>query len=282
MLDLATQRITLANGLSTRVLDTGGAGTPVVLLHGLALAIEIWSKVVADLAQAHRVIAFDFPGFGQADRPDGAYDAAFFVDQVVATMDALGLARAHIVGSSLGASTVVRMSVGHQHRLDRAVLMAPGGFGRAAHPVLRIPTVPLIGYPLGKPTWLSNAYALRLSMADTRFATRDLIDLMNGYTQRAGTHRAFVRTVKAGLGPFGVRERPSFAAAAKGLARPTLVLWGEQDRVFPVAQAESARALISDVRVERIDRCGHYPHWEAPARFVDVVSDFLAQDAGGR
>ena len=85
----------------------------------------------------------------------------------------------------------------------------------------------------------------------------------------------FVRTVKSGLGPFGVRERPSFAAAAKNFHRPVLVIWGEQDRVFPVAQAEIARALLPDVRVEHIDRCGHYPHWEAPDQFLKAVSSFL-------
>lgn len=276
MFDLPSRRLTLANGLCTRVFDSGGAGAPVLLLHGLALAIEIWGKVIPALARQARVIAFDFPGYGQADRPDAAYDAAFFVDQVIAAMDALDLERPHIVGSSLGASTVVRMSVAHAHRIDRAVIMAPGGFGRAAHPVLRIPTLPLIGYPLGKPTWLSNAYALRLSMSDPTFATRDLINLMNRYTQKPGTHRAFVRTVKSGLGPFGVRERPSFAAAARGLKCPTLVLWGEQDRVFPVAQAEIAQKLIPHARVVRLDACGHYPHWEQPARFFEEVSAFLA------
>ncbi|MGE0739711.1 MAG: alpha/beta fold hydrolase [Hyphomonadaceae bacterium] len=280
MLNHPTRDFTLANGLRTRLLDTGGDGPPVILLHGLALAIEIWGKVIADLARDWRVIAFDLPGFGAADRPDAAYDGAFFVAQVVAAMDALSLERAHIIGSSLGASTLVRMSAQHQHRIDRAVLMAPGGFGRDANLALRAPTLPLIGYPLGKPTWLSNAFALRLAMADTRFATRDLIDLMNGYTQRPGSHRAFVRTVKAGLGPFGVRERPSFAAAARAFHRPVLVLWGEQDWVFPVAQAEIARALLPDVRVERLDRCGHYPHWETPDRFLAHVRAFLLARAG--
>jgi pimeloyl-ACP methyl ester carboxylesterase len=272
---LPTKRFTLANGLSTRLYDSGGSGAPLMLLHGLALSIEIWGKVIPALAESYRVIAFDFPGYGEADRPDARYDAAFFVAQTVAAMDALRLERANIIGSSLGGSTLIRMSVEHQRRIDHAVLMAPGGFGRDAHLALRTPTLPLIGYPLGKPTWLSNAFALRLSMADPHFATRELIDFMNAYTERPGTHRAFVRTVKAGLGPFGVRERPSFAAAAEQLTRPTLVLWGEQDHVFPVKQAEIARALLPNARVKRIANCGHYPHWEQPERFLAEVRDFL-------
>jgi len=205
--DLQTRPFTLANGLKTPLLDTGGAGSPVILLHGLQLAIEIWANVIPSLANDHRVIAFDLPGFGRADRPDAAYEGAFFAAQIVAAMDALGLERAHLIGSSLGGSSIVRMSVAHQHRIDHAVLMAPGRFGRATNIMLRAPTLPTIGYALGKPTWLSNAFALRLAMADKSLATRALIDLMSLYSQRPGSHRAFVRTVKAGVGPFGARNR---------------------------------------------------------------------------
>jgi pimeloyl-ACP methyl ester carboxylesterase len=273
--DLPAKPMRLPNGLATRVFDGKGAGAPVILLHGLALSIEIWGKVVADLAAKYRVIAFDFPGFGEADRPDAPYDSAFFGDQVIALMDALGLERAHIVGSSLGGSTLVRLSAQHLHRIDHAVLMAPGGFGRAANPLLRAPTLPLIGYALGKPTAFSNAFALRLSVADKGFATQDMIDLMTRYARRPGPHRAFVRTVKAGLTPFGVRGTESFLAAARDFRRPVLVLWGEQDHVFPIAQAEIARRTLPDVRVQRIDRCGHYPHWERPDIFLGAVSAFL-------
>ena len=276
MFDLPTSRIVLDNGLATRIYDSGGDGTPVVLLHGLALSLEIWAKVIPALRTRHRVIAFDFPGYGEADRPVAAYDSAFFADQVRAVMDALALPHAHLIGSSLGAGTIVRFSVPHQDRIERAVLMAPGGFGRDANPMLRLPTWPLIGYALGKPTWLSNAFALRLSMADKAFATRELIDLAAHFAKRLGSHAAFVRTVTSGLGPFGVRGVDTFAVAAHGLQKPTLVLWGEQDHVFPVRQAEVARRLIPDVRVVRIDRCGHYPQWEAPERFIAEVLPFLA------
>ncbi|EGF90978.1 2-hydroxymuconic semialdehyde hydrolase [Asticcacaulis biprosthecium C19] len=276
MLDLPVSRIRLGTGHATRLFDSGGPGDPVILLHGLALSIEIWGKIIPKLAGRFRVIAFDFPGFGEADRPDATYDSAFFVAQVVAVMDHLSLARSHLVGSSLGGSTVVRLSQNHQARIDRAVVMAPGGFGRECDLSLRAPTLPWVGYALGRPTWLSNAYALNLSMADRHFATRELIDLAAGFARRPGSHAAFVRTVVSGLGPFGVKGTESFARAAEGLHRPVLVLWGEQDRVFPVKQVEVAGRLLPDARVVRIDKCGHYPQWEAPERFVAEVEAFLS------
>lgn len=274
MFDLPTSRLALDTGLTTRLFDSGGDSPPVILLHGLGLSLEIWAKVIPALTPSHRVIAFDFPGYGEADRPDAAYDGAFFAEQVRAVMDALNLPDATLIGSSLGASTVVRFSIRNLHRIRRAVLMAPGGFGREAHLMLRAPTLPVIGFPLGKPTWLSNAYALRLSMADPAFATRELIDLAADFAKRPGSHAAFVRTVTTGLGPFGVKGTDSFAEAAKAFNRPVLVLWGRQDRVFPVRQAQRAGKLLPDVRVEIIDRCGHYPQWETPERFCKEILAF--------
>jgi len=275
MFDLPTARLLLPNGLTTRLFDSGGSGVPLVLLHGLGLSLEIWGKVIPALSARHRVIAFDFPGYGEADRPDAAYDSAFFAAQVEAVMDALGLDKAVLIGSSLGAGTIVRFSARNLARIHRAVLMAPGGFGRHTHPVLRAPCVPVIGYALGKPTWLSNAFALRLSMADPAFATRELIDMAAGYAEKAGSHRAFVRTVTTGLSLSGVKNIEAIAEIAAAMACPTLVLWGRQDRVFPVAQAKVAGRLLPDARVVEIDRCGHYPQWEQPDRMVSETLAFI-------
>lgn len=275
MFDLPTSRLSLANGLSTRLFDSGGTGTPLILLHGLGLSLEIWGKVIPALSKKHRVIAFDFPGYGEADRPDAAYDSAFFAAQIEAVMEALALDKANLVGSSLGAGTIVRFSARNLSRIHRAVLMAPGGFGRETHPVLRAPCVPVIGYALGKPTWLSNAFALRLSMADPAFATRALIDLAADYAKRGGSHRAFVRTVTTGLSLRGVKNIQAIAETAAAMACPTLVLWGKQDRVFPVVQAQAAGRILPDARVVEIDRCGHYPQWEQPERTVSEILAFI-------
>jgi pimeloyl-ACP methyl ester carboxylesterase len=273
----AAHRLRLPNGLSTRVLDTGGDGPIVILVHGLANSIEIWGRVLPRLTASCRILAFDLPGFGQADRPDAAYDSGFFAAQLEALMDGLGIARAHLVGSSLGASLIVRFSERNLHRIDSAVLAAPGGFGRYAHPLMRIPALPIVGYPLGRPTHLNNLLTLRLAMHDRRNVTPDLVRLTDLYARIPGSHRAFVRTLRAGVGPFGVRDRDSFARLAKALDRPTTVLWGRQDRVFGCRQSEAAAALLPRAEIVLVECCGHYPHWEQPEAFVAAVERHLGR-----
>jgi pimeloyl-ACP methyl ester carboxylesterase len=268
---MAMRRLILGTGLSTRLLDTGGPGAPVVLIHGLAASIEIWERVIPVLSQRHRVIAFDLPGYGEADKPDAPYNAAFFVAQLRGVVDALGLERAHFVGSSLGASLIVRFSAANLARIDRAVLAAPGGFGRSVHGFLKVPTLPLVGYALGMPMRATTAFAVKLSMADRRQATPDLIETALRYAKLPGGHRAFVRTLKDVISVFGVKDRVSFEAQARSLTRSVLLAWGKQDRLFNYRQSDRAMKLLPQAERELYDACGHYPHWEQPAAFAARV-----------
>ena len=268
--------ITLSNGVRTGLRDTGGSGTPLVLIHGLANSIEIWDRVMPMLAARFRVIAFDLPGFGKADRPDAAYDSSFFADQLRALLDTLGIECAHFVGSSLGASIIIRFAVAHLARIDKAVLAAPGGFGRRTHPLMRLPALPLVGSWLGRPSPSNNALTLRLAMHDRRYVTPELLDLTNLHARIPGSERSFVRTLQTGVGLLGSKHMADVAANAARLDRPTLLLWGKQDRVFPARNAPRAAALLPQARLTLIDRCGHYPHWEQPEFFAAAVLDFLA------
>ncbi|TPG46516.1 alpha/beta fold hydrolase [Sphingomonas glacialis] len=267
----------LVNGERTRICDTGGEQPVLVLVHGLANSIEIWDRIVPRLSRRFRVIAFDLPGFGQASRPDAAYDAPFFADQLSAVLDTLKIRRAHLVGSSLGASVILRFSEQSPDRIDRAVLAAPGGFGRRTHPLMRLPALPLIGDWLGRPTPFNNALTLKLAMCDPVQVTPDLLELTNRFARVPRSERSFVRTLQTGVGLFGSKDCASVARIAERLDRPTLVVWGRQDRVFPPLYAERAAALLPRSSLCLIDRCGHYPHWEQPEAFATAVEDFLTR-----
>lgn len=142
---VAPYQLHLPNGEMTRLLDTGGLGDALVLVHGLGNSLEIWDRVLPRLASSFRVIAFDLPGFGAASRPDAAYNGPFFAAQIIALLDALGLERATLVGNSLGASAILHLAALAPDRIARAVLAAPGGIGGSTNLLMRAAALPLVG-----------------------------------------------------------------------------------------------------------------------------------------
>lgn len=269
-------RLQLTPDVSTRVMDTGGDRPPVVLVHGLSASIEAWRGVIQPLAERFRVIAFDLPGFGQADKPDADYRAlTYIVPMLQAFMDAMRLEQAHMIGSSMGASLVLRYAVRNPERVDRVVLSAPGGFGRYIHPFMRVPTAPLVGAVMSRPQRATNAYALTLTLADPSKRTRALLDEVDQLSRLPGAHRAFVRTLRGVAGLGGVRDLATFEAEARALRSPTLLIWGDKDKLFPVAQARTAQSLIPEAALTIMPGVGHFAQIDAPAAFAERCSRFL-------
>ncbi|MFM9943278.1 MAG: alpha/beta fold hydrolase [Hyphomicrobiaceae bacterium] len=266
--------LTLATGETTRLVDSGGSQPALVLVHGLANSLEIWDRVRDRLARRYRVIAFDLLGFGGASRPDAAYDGAFFAAQLKAVLDALDLERPILVGNSLGASVILRFSAMAPERIAKAVLAAPGGFGRKTHIMMRVPALPVVGAWLGRPTPFNNGLTLRLAIHDTSNITPELVALTNRHAAMPGSDRSFVRTLQEGVGLSGSRDRDAVAQIARNFQAPSLVVWGRQDRVFPALQAERAARLLPNAQLQLIDTCGHYPQWEQPHLFADAIETF--------
>jgi pimeloyl-ACP methyl ester carboxylesterase len=272
-----TSRIQITENISTRILDTGGAKPPLLLIHGLAASIEIWQDVIGPLARDFRVIAFDLPGFGQADKPDADYRAAtFFVPMLKSLMDAVGLQNSHMIGSSMGASLIIRFGTKHQSMIHRAVLANPGGFDRYVHPFLRIPTLPVLGGIMSRPQRPVTAFGVRLAIHNKAKITKELIDEADAFSRLPGAHRAFVRTLRGVTSPFSVKELDIFETEARSFTPSTLIVWGEQDRIFPASQAERARAIMPKATIEILDHVGHYPQVDAPDRFVDLIYRHLS------
>ena len=275
-----THTLTLPSGLSTRVVDTGGAGVPVVLVHGLAASVEIWEDVLPALAASHRVLAFDLPGFGKASKPDASYRAEFFIDELAGFLDALGVERAHMVGSSMGASLIVRAAPKLGGRYASAALFDPGGFGRYVHPFLRLPTLPLIGPLLARPNHFANVFATRLSVRNPDVDRKALVELQDRLSAEPGFARAFVRTLRGFATVRGVFDLDKVADEARSLTCPTLLLWGRDDKLFPPSQMEAAKAALPNVvRSEVLERCGHFPQIDRPEATAEAVLD-LVQLAG--
>src|SRR4051794_19799685 len=145
-----------------------GEGPPVLLLHGLGATKASFLPTVAALADRHRTIAIDLPGFGDSTKPlRAAYDAKFFARSVVAVLDALDLERADLAGNSMGGRVAIEAGLRHPDRVRRLALLAPSlGWmrDRPWAPLLRLPAPP----PRGDPPPPPPALRARLPRAGAR------------------------------------------------------------------------------------------------------------------
>lgn len=130
--DTLNERVLRVNGKDIFVADTG-TGPPVVLLHGGgpgASGVSNYSRNIEPLAQHFRVLVPDMPGYGRSAKGvDGSDPFGYLADHIRGMLDVLGIDRAHLVGNSYGGACALRLALDTPHRVDKLVLMGPGGVG---------------------------------------------------------------------------------------------------------------------------------------------------------
>jgi pimeloyl-ACP methyl ester carboxylesterase len=266
---------------------TAGEGPVLLLIHGMAGSASTWRRVMPGLSGHFTVVAPDLPGHGRSDKPVGDYSLGAFASTLRDLLVALGHERATVVGQSLGGGIAMQLSYQYPERCERLVLVGSGGLGREVNPLLR---------------WLSRPGSdavLRLACAAS---IRDAIEGVGSLAARVGlqpapvvaelwrsyasladdaTRRAFLRTLRAVVDPHG---QAVSAANRLHLAAdvPTLIVWGDSDRIIPVEHAHAAHASIPASRLEIFEGVGHYPHCEAPERFVAILTEFIESTAPAR
>lgn len=257
----------------------GGDGEAVLLIHGLAGSSHTWKAVQPALVQTHDVIAPDLLGHGESAKPMGDYSLGAFASGLRDLLAVLDVPSATIVGHSFGGGVAMQLAYQHPELCDRLVLVASGGLGREVSWLLRLVTLPGAEHlmPLIFPRVVAetgNEVGRALSKVGVRSAR--LHEMWRSYASLAGTadRKAFVRTIRGVIEPGGqtvnATDRLYLAAHL-----PTLIVWGDRDDIIPVAHAHAAHEAIPGSRLEVLDGIGHFPHAEAPERFVEVLTDFL-------
>jgi pimeloyl-ACP methyl ester carboxylesterase len=251
---------------------------PIVLLHGTSASLHTWDAWTAALSTDRRVVRFDLPGFGlTGPAPDDDYRISTYVDVVVAVLDSLGIARAVIAGNSLGGQIAAAVGRAAPERVAALVLVDPAGFPFTSE------SVP-IGFRLARSpataslmTRILPRSVVRSSLenvyGDPTLVTEELVDRYYELTLREGNRAALpVRFAQEGVGVDTLHLREIVA--------PTLILWGDEDRLIPVDHAARFARDIAGSRLVRYPGLGHVPHEEAPARTLADVQEFLARLSG--
>lgn len=244
-----------------------GAGAPVVLVHGLGYARWGWEPVADLLAERFEVVLLDNRGIGESDAPPGPYTVAELAGDVLGVMDAAGLARAHVVGTSLGGMVAQELALTAPERVERLVLVctSPGSANA-------VPTPEQTMRLLAEAPALEPAVALRLFVENALApgAREELVERILAHRIRTAQPREAWLAQAAAAAAFDAwNQLPQLAA-------PTLVLHGTADNVIDVRNADLLVERIPGARLELFPGCGHLLYWEQPERFVEVVGEFLA------
>jgi pimeloyl-ACP methyl ester carboxylesterase len=258
-------------GIRLRVRDSGPREAPaVLLLHGFGASLETWEGWAAGLADRFRVVRVDLPGFGlTGPDPTGDYSDTRSVAVLAALLDALGIARASLVGNSLGGRIAWRFATAHPDRVERLVLVAPDGFESKGFEYGKAPDV---GIALRLMRHVLPRPLVRMSLApaygDPSVLTDALLDRYRDLMRAPGVRAAMIARLEQ-----SILEDPRPALARIGA--PTLLVWGTKDAMIPVANAQDYRRAMPDARLVEFPALGHVPHEEAPAESLPPVRRFL-------
>jgi pimeloyl-ACP methyl ester carboxylesterase len=260
-----------------------GAGDPIVFIHGLSGSWQNWLEQLPVFAEHYRVIAFDLPGFGQSPMPAEQVSIAGYGRLVGALLDELEVPRAVIVGNSMGGFIGAELAISEPQRVERLVLVSAAGLSvehqrdDRALAVLRRLEARLAAWG----GWVGSQ-ADRL--ARRRRYRRALMSIVSAHPDRLSP--ALVAEQLRGSG------KPGFVDALDALTSypirdrlgriscPTLIVWGEDDRLVPVRDAYEFEELIPDSRRVVYADTGHVAMLERPAAFNALLEAFMAEEEG--
>ena len=236
-----------------------GSGPPLVFLHG-ANGLPVWLPMFDLLAKEFEVIVPEHPGFGTSDSPPWMRNIGDLAMYYLDFLDSLGPYRVHLVGLSLGGWTAAEVAVRNCSRLASLSLLAPAG-------------IRVKGVPSGDNFIWDAEEAVRNLYHDQSIATRLLaVPMTDEQADLALTNR--FTAAKFGWEPRWFN--PSLERWLHRISVPTLVLWGESDKLFPSAYAKRWGERIAGSRVEIIPECGHGIAIEKPERAAKEIMRLIA------
>lgn len=259
-----------------------GSGPLIVLLHGITGSSAQWVPVMDVLRDRFTLFAPDLLGHGESAKPRGDYSLGAYASGIRDLLIGLDAERATVVGHSLGGGIAMQLAYQYPERCGRLVLMSSGGIAREVHPLLRAASLP--GAEIVLPL-ITHARLLRVGGAVGRAlgaiglqTEADILEGARGYASLNDreARAAFLHTIRAVIDPMGQRisalDRLYLAEAL-----PSLIIWGENDRIIPADHGEIAHQAMPESRFELIGGAGHFPQMTDPIRVARLLADFIDQ-----
>lgn len=251
--------------------DEGPRGDPepIVFIHGLGGDLMNWRRNIGVFARAKRVLAVDLPGFGKSQKkPDQDYRPSFESDAVVALLDALEVRRATLVGNSMGGQIAAWTALRHPERVARLVLVGAAGLQEGNWFVDWLFSEERIReYAWQDPT-RTEGFLWERMPEDYPETYESTYAISKSDPTWPAYAKAF-RSAYEGIVAEPLRDRMGEIRA------PTLLAWGEKDRLVPLENAFEFHRNVSGSLLAIFEGCGHVPQWECPDAFNAALANFL-------
>jgi pimeloyl-ACP methyl ester carboxylesterase len=258
----AKKTVKLANGLTLAYVEVGDtAGPPTLLIHGYTDNSRSWS-LIAPYLKDRRLLAIDLRGHGKSDAPACCYAYTDLADDASLFLDAMGIAKADVIGHSLGSLAGQLLAAQHPEKVGRLVLVSSttaigGGPGSWLWDNITKLTAPIDPNSQFMMDWYANP-----NPVDEDFLTRER-------TESAATPLQVWNGV---LWAMVVNDLTLIAPLVKS---PVLVLWGEKDGLFDLSHQEKLEKAYPEARFEVFAGAGHNMFWEFPKDTATIINEFL-------
>lgn len=264
-----------ANGIRTRCVEAGRGDNTVILLHGIGGHLEAYMRnLLPHAAAGLRVLAIDMLGHGFTSKPVRDYEIADYVEHLRDVMDALGIARAHISGESLGGWVAARFAATYPERVDRLVLNTAGGLIADPRVMERLRTLSLNAVRDADRTAVRKR--LEFLMLDPGVVTEDLVESRLAVYKTPGMLAAMESIMCLQDMEIRLRNLLTQEELAKIVAK-TLVLWTTHDPTASVEVGKRLAAMVAGSEFVVMDKCGHWPQYEDPNTFNQIHIEFLTR-----
>jgi pimeloyl-ACP methyl ester carboxylesterase len=268
-------------GLRSPVIEAGPEDAPeaVVFVHGNPGSRLDWEDLLPRLGDSTRAVAFDMPGFGQADKPeDYDYTVPGYAWFIQAGLEQLGITRVHLVMHDIGGWFGHAWAGAHPGAFASTVIFnTPPASGFRWYLVARAWRTPIVGELLNLTTtrWF---FEFNIRRGGGRPVPRAFVDRMWRDFDHA-TRRCILKLYRS---TDARRVQPHPVSTFRALDRPALVVWGRHDPYIPIAFAEEHRKSFPRAAFAFLDRSGHWPFIDDPEGAARAVVPFLDRQVGGR
>jgi pyruvate dehydrogenase E2 component (dihydrolipoamide acetyltransferase) len=255
------------SGMEQQGAEHGGAGAPLLLVHGFGGSLASWQLVTPTLARTRPVIAFDLPGHGESSQAVGEGSVAFFAGVTAGLLDALDVPCAHVVGHSLGGAVALSLLAHKPEKVRALSLLAPAGLSRCVNMAF------IEGFVQATtPEALLEAMAMAVYAKGLVGRKAALVQLAQ--LNRPGVRAALQQVVEACFR--GGEQAVDLRAVLHASPVACQIIWGREDAVLPLPPTEG---LVQPPHGLLLEQTGHLPQLERPTVVAQALAAFAAQEA---